>query len=199
MRRFLGGSSSEEPDQTGREDEQTQAEPGNQNESDSDPAATVSERDTDPESVTVATRDEGEDGEERVARLRNLDEEIRRRGGELRLTKNAESGGAPGARRTATRMRPAPSVARNEELESRLNHGLARAEEQFREQLYKLAGRVEALETSLQETQRRNWEKFAAQHESVNERLGELETVAGEAAAKAAKVERRLGDRLRPV
>jgi DNA uptake protein ComE-like DNA-binding protein len=127
---------------------------------------------------------------ERAAILRDLDEGIRRRDDELRLTKE-EVGGSPP---DTTRPRPpAPRVRGPAAEDSSITA------EELRAGLFKLAGRVEALEESLRETQRQNLEELRAEQDPLKGRQAALEkafeTVVGGDGDDGA-VEKRLGETL---
>ena len=119
------------------------------------------------------------------ASLRDLDEEIRRRDGELRSSKEAEraSPAAIGSRQTSGRTKAADS-------------GSAVTVEDAREDIFKLAGRLEALESSVRETQRRDWDALHEQQEQLGEHLGGLEQGVDVAMAEATKAEARAVARL---
>ena len=129
---------------------------------------------------------------ERAARFRDLDEEIRRRDGELRATKDAEHAGtAPsGPEKRGARTRSA------ETEEEALADPIAATIEDARKDLLKLAGRVEALESSVREVQQRNWEALQARDGALDERLEGLERRADDASSEAAKGQTEAGERL---
>ena len=114
---------------------------------------------------------------DRVASLRELDEKIRRRDDELRSSKEAE-------RATPTpAIGPDKASASTESADS--GSAVGATLEDIRKEIFKFAGRVEALESSVPETQRRNWEALQEQQKLIEERLGELEKLAGDALAEA--------------
>jgi DNA uptake protein ComE-like DNA-binding protein len=110
-----------------------------------------------------ANFDGAADAEARAAILRGLDDEIKRRDGELRLPRDAERG-IP-SETGMLRAEPPPPTAPEDDL---------------RDRIFKLGGRAEALEASLYESQRRNWEDLRAQQESMTQRLDDLEGAVGE-------------------
>ena len=135
---------------------------------------------------------ESEATRERAARLRDLDEEIRHRRGELRASKEAEHAG-PAPRASGERgVRTSPA----EPEEEALADPIAATIEDALKDLLKLAGRVEALESSVREAQQRNWEALQTREKTVNERIEELERRADDAAAEAAKGQTEAGERL---
>ena len=135
---------------------------------------------------------ESEATRERAARLRDLDEEIRHRRGELRASKEAEHAG-PAPRASGERgVRTSPA----EPEEEALADPIAATIEDALKDLLKLAGRVEALESSVREAQQRNWEALQTHEKTVNERIEELERRADDAAAEVAKGPTEAGERL---
>jgi len=125
----------------------------------------------------------------RAERLRGLDEEITRRGSELR-----GAGRRGGGRFPAASAAPRSQQRSAEDARERASEQLARTEEWAREAVYKVSGRVEALETSLQESQRRNWQELRSQQEGVAARLAQLEVATRQASEGATSMEERVGD-----
>jgi DNA uptake protein ComE-like DNA-binding protein len=135
----------------------------------------------------VTGRHRGGSPAERAAILRDLDEEVRRRDDELRLTKE-EVGESPP---DTTRPRPpAPRVRGPAAEDSSITA------EELRAGLFKLAGWVEALEESLRETQRQNWEELRAEQDPLKGRLAALEKAFETGAQGLAGMIERLSARL---
>ena len=123
----------------------------------------------------VAKEEPSVETELRTARLRDLDQEIRKRDGELRLTRvskrreprtpvpdeadqeQPDRGGA-----ASTETVAAPSEAVPEEA-------LAPTDTQAR--IYSLAGRIESIEMAVRESQRRGWEEARAGRDLFGGRL----------------------------
>jgi DNA uptake protein ComE-like DNA-binding protein len=134
----------------------------------------------------VMGRHRGGSSAERAAILRDLDEEIRRRDDELRLTKQEVGGSAP----DTTRPRPpAPRVRGPAAEDSSITA------EELGAGLFKLAGRVEALEESLRETRRQNGE-VRAEQDPLKGRLAALEKAFETGAQGLAGMIERLSARL---
>jgi DNA repair exonuclease SbcCD ATPase subunit len=137
---------------------------------------------------------------ERAARLRALDEEIERRNGQLEHPRDELTQELEPENYAEPEQAPPPVETSDNGAGSRVDEQLAGIEQVLRETVSALAARVDAVEMSLQETQRQSAEALVAApaplDESIEARLAHLEAGAGPTAtdvdrlsALAARVE----------